>query len=208
MFDYEVLRFIWWVLVGVLLIGFAVTDGFDMGVGILVRIIGKTDTERRVMINSIAPHWDGNQVWLITAGGALFAARPMVYAAAFSGFYVAMILVLAALFFRPVGFDYRSKLESSRWRNMWDWGIFIGSFVPAVVFGVAFGNLLQGVPFHMDEYMRLFYTGNFFQLLNPFGLLAGVVSLTMLVTQGRPTCKCAPPARSTCVHALRRRSRR
>ena len=116
--------------------------------------------------------------------------------------------VLAALFFRPVGFDYRSKLESSRWRNMWDWGIFIGSFVPAVVFGVAFGNLLQGVPFHMDEYMRLFYTGNFFQLLNPFGLLAGVVSLTMLVTEGRPTCKCAPPARSTCVHALRRRSRR
>lgn len=184
MFDYEVLRFIWWVLIGVLLIGFAVTDGFDMGVGILVRIIGKTDTERRVMINSIAPHWDGNQVWLITAGGALFAAWPMVYAAAFSGFYVAMILVLAALFFRPVGFDYRSKLESNRWRNMWDWGIFIGSFVPAVVFGVAFGNLLQGVPFHMDEYMRLFYTGNFFQLLNPFGLLAGVVSLTMLVTQG------------------------
>ncbi|CAI1513981.1 Cytochrome d ubiquinol oxidase subunit 2 [Serratia quinivorans] len=184
MFDYEVLRFIWWVLIGVLLIGFAVTDGFDMGVGILVRIIGKTDSERRVMINSIAPHWDGNQVWLITAGGALFAAWPMVYAAAFSGFYVAMILVLSALFFRPVGFDYRSKLESSRWRNMWDWGIFIGSFVPAVVFGVAFGNLLQGVPFHMDEYMRLFYTGNFFQLLNPFGLLAGVVSLTMLVTQG------------------------
>ena len=184
MFDYEVLRFIWWVLIGVLLIGFAVTDGFDMGVGILMRIIGKTDTERRVMINSIAPHWDGNQVWLITAGGALFAAWPMVYAAAFSGFYVAMILVLSALFFRPVGFDYRSKLESSRWRNMWDWGIFIGSFVPAVVFGVAFGNLLQGVPFHMDEYMRLFYTGNFFQLLNPFGLLAGVVSLTMLVTQG------------------------
>lgn len=136
------------------------------------------------MINAIAPHWDGNQVWLVTAGGALFAAWPMVYAAAFSGFYVAMILVLAALFFRPLGFDYRSKLECRRWRNMWDWGIFIGSFVPALVFGVAFGNLLQGVPFHIDEYMRLFYTGNFFQLLNPFGLLAGIVSLTMLVTQG------------------------
>lgn len=184
MFEYEVLRFIWWALIGVLLIGFAVTDGFDMGVGILLRIIGKTDTERRVMINAIAPHWDGNQVWLITAGGALFAAWPMVYAAAFSGFYVAMILVLAALFFRPIGFDYRSKLENSRWRNMWDWGIFVGSFVPAVVFGVAFGNLLQGVPFHIDSYMRLFYTGSFFQLLNPFGLLAGIVSLTMLVTQG------------------------
>ncbi|BBI91147.1 cytochrome d ubiquinol oxidase subunit II [Serratia symbiotica] len=184
MFDYEVLRFIWWALVGVLLIGFAITDGFDMGVGILVSIIGKTDTERRIMINAIAPHWDGNQVWLVTAGGALFAAWPMVYAAAFSGFYVAMILVLAALFFRPLGFDYRSKLECRRWRNMWDWGIFIGSFIPALVFGVAFGNLLQGVPFHIDEYMRLFYTGNFFQLLNPFGLLAGIVSLTMLVTQG------------------------
>ncbi len=136
------------------------------------------------MINSIAPHWDGNQVWLITAGGALFAAWPMVYAAAFSGFYVAMILVLASLFFRPVGFDYRSKIEDTRWRNMWDWGIFVGSFVPPLVIGVAFGNLLQGVPFHMDEYMRLFYTGNFFQLLNPFGLLAGVVSVAMILTQG------------------------
>ncbi|QCR36732.1 cytochrome d ubiquinol oxidase subunit II [Nissabacter sp. SGAir0207] len=184
MFDYEVLRLIWWALIGILLIGFAITDGFDMGVGVLLRILGRTDTERRVMINAIAPHWDGNQVWLITAGGALFAAWPMVYAAAFSGFYVAMILVLASLFFRPVGFDYRSKLEDRRWRNLWDWGIFIGSFVPALVFGVAFGNLLQGVPFHVDEYLRLYYTGSFFALLNPFGLLAGVVSLSMLVTQG------------------------
>ncbi|PKH20574.1 cytochrome d ubiquinol oxidase subunit II [Enterobacterales bacterium CwR94] len=184
MVDYEVLRFIWWVLIGVLLIGFAVTDGFDMGVGMLARLIGKTDTERRIMINSIAPHWDGNQVWLITAGGALFAAWPMVYAAAFSGFYVAMILVLASLFFRPVGFDYRSKIEDMRWRGMWDWGIFIGSFVPPLVIGVAFGNLLQGVPFRLDEYLRLYYEGNFFQLLNPFGLLAGVVSLTMILTQG------------------------
>ncbi|MEI7255184.1 cytochrome d ubiquinol oxidase subunit II [Dickeya dadantii] len=184
MFDYEVLRFVWWLLIGVLLIGFAVTDGFDMGVGVLVRLMGRNDVERRVMINSIAPHWDGNQVWLITAGGALFAAWPMVYAAAFSGFYIAMILVLASLYFRPVGFDYRSKIEDPRWRNMWDWGIFIGSFVPPVVIGVAFGNLLQGVPFHVDEYLRLYYTGNFFQLLNPFGLLAGVVSLSMIVAQG------------------------
>ncbi|MFS2223488.1 cytochrome d ubiquinol oxidase subunit II [Pantoea sp. B65] len=184
MLDYEVLRFIWWLLIGILLIGFAVTDGFDMGVGMLSRILGRNDTERRIMINSIAPHWDGNQVWLITAGGALFAAWPMVYAAAFSGFYVAMILVLSSLFFRPVGFDYRSKIEDMRWRGMWDWGIFIGSFVPPLVIGVAFGNLLQGVPFHADEYLRLFYTGNFFQLLNPFGLLAGVVSLTMILAQG------------------------
>ncbi|BDH46643.1 cytochrome bd-I ubiquinol oxidase subunit 2 [Salmonella enterica subsp. enterica serovar Choleraesuis] len=184
MIDYEVLRFAWWILIGVLLIGFAVTDGFDMGVGMLSRIIGRTDVERRVMINSIAPHWDGNQVWLITAGGALFAAWPMVYAAAFSGFYVAMILVLASLFFRPVGFDYRSKIEDPRWRGMWDWGIFIGSFVPPVVIGVAFGNLLQGVPFNVDQYLRLDYTGNFFQLLNPFGLLAGIISLTMFLAQG------------------------
>ncbi len=184
MIDYEVLRFIWWLLIGILLIGFAVTDGFDMGVGMLSRVIGRSDVERRIMVNSIAPHWDGNQVWIITAGGALFAAWPMVYAAAFSGFYVAMILVLASLFFRPVGFDYRSKIEDMRWRNMWDWGIFIGSFVPPLVIGVAFGNLLQGVPFHMDEYMRLYYTGNFFQLLNPFGLLAGVVSVSMILAQG------------------------
>src|SRR5690606_25882321 len=184
MIDYEVLRFIWWLLIGVLLIGFAVTDGFDMGVGMLTRFLGRNDTERRIMINSIAPHWDGNQVWLITAGGALFAAWPMVYAAAFSGFYVAMILVLASLFFRPVGFDYRSKIEDTRWRNMWDWGIFIGSFVPPLVTGVAFGNLLQGVPFHVDEYLRLSYTGDFFQLLNPFGLLAGVLSVSMIIAQG------------------------
>lgn len=184
MIDYELLRFVWWLLIGVLLIGFAVTDGFDMGVGMLSRVIGRTDVDRRVMINSIAPHWDGNQVWLITAGGALFAAWPQVYATAFSGFYMAMILVLASLFFRPVGFDYRSKIEDNRWRGMWDWGIFIGSFVPPLVIGVAFGNLLQGVPFTIDEYMRINYTGTFFQLLNPFALLAGVVSLFMILAQG------------------------
>ena len=184
MMTYELLRFVWWLLIGVLFIGFAITDGFDMGVGMLGRLIGRNDVERRIMINTIAPHWDGNQVWLITAGGALFAAWPMVYAAAFSGFYVAMILVLASLFFRPIGFDYRSKIEDPRWRGMWDWGIFVGSFVPPLVIGVAFGNLLQGVPFYADEYLRLFYTGSFFQLLNPFALLAGIVSVTMILTQG------------------------
>ncbi|WP_174869908.1 cytochrome d ubiquinol oxidase subunit II [Pectobacterium polaris] len=184
MLDYETLRLIWWGLIGLLFIGFAITDGFDMGVGILLRLLGKNDTERRVMIHVIAPHWDGNQVWLITAAGALFAAWPMVYAAAFSGFYFAMILVLAALFFRPVGFDYRSKLENQRWRNMWDWGIFIGSFVPTLVFGIALGNLLQGVPLSVDMYLRLTYHGGFFGLLNPFGLLAGVVSVAMIVAHG------------------------
>lgn len=184
MFDYEVLRFIWWLLIGVILIGFAVTDGFDLGVGIMVPFVGKTDTERRVMINSIAPHWDGNQVWLITGGAGIFAAWPMVYAASFSGFYIAMILVLAALWFRPVGFDYRSKIEDPRWRSMWDWCICLGSFVPALVFGVAFGNLLQGVPLNINSLMKITYEGNFFGLLNPFAILAGLVSLTMLLVQG------------------------
>ncbi|WP_299014515.1 cytochrome d ubiquinol oxidase subunit II [uncultured Photobacterium sp.] len=184
MFEYEVLRFIWWLLIGVLCIGFAITDGFDMGVGVLSNIIGKTDTERRIMINSIAPHWDGNQVWLITAGGALFAAWPLVYATAFSGFYLAMIVTLAALWLRPLGFDYRSKLENTQWRNAWDKAIFIGSFVPPVIFGVAFGNLLQGVPFELSELLIPTYKGSFFGLLNPFALLCGIVSLLMITTQG------------------------
>ena len=184
MLDYESLKLIWWVLVGVLLIGFAVTDGFDLGAAALMPFVGKTDSERRVVINTIAPHWDGNQVWLVTAGGALFAAWPLVYAAAFSGFYWAMLLVLFALFLRPVGFDYRSKVADPRWRQSWDWGLFVGGLVPSLVFGVAFGNLLLGVPFELDSTLRSTYTGNFWQLLNPFGLLAGVVSLSMLLMHG------------------------
>jgi cytochrome d ubiquinol oxidase subunit II len=183
-FDYDTLKFIWWLFVGLLLIGFALTDGFDLGVGTLLPFLGRTDIERRVIINSIGPTWDGNQVWFITAGGAVFAAWPVVYAAAFSGFYVALLLVLFALFFRPVGFDYRSKLEDPRWRSAWDWALFAGGAVPALVFGVAFGNLLQGVPFHYDDMMRPSYTGSFFGLLNPFALLAGIVSLTMLIMHG------------------------
>ncbi|MEJ2424101.1 MAG: cytochrome d ubiquinol oxidase subunit II [Candidatus Thiodiazotropha sp.] len=182
--DYEILKLIWWVFVGVLLIGFAITDGMDMGVGNLLPFVGKTDDERRLMINTVGPHWDGNQVWLITAGGAIFAAWPVVYATAFSGFYVAMLLVLFALFFRPVGFDYRSKLGDARWRNAWDWGLFVGGAVPSLVFGVAFGNLLLGVPFHLDELLRAYYTGSFFELLNPFALLAGVVSFALLTMHG------------------------
>ncbi|MCB1802998.1 MAG: cytochrome d ubiquinol oxidase subunit II [Gammaproteobacteria bacterium] len=182
--DYETLKLIWWVLVGVLFIGFAVTDGMDMGVGTLLPFLGKKDEERRVIINTVGPHWDGNQVWFITAGGAIFAAWPAVYAAAFSGFYFAMLLVLFALFFRPVGFDYRSKLDDPRWRNAWDWGLFVGGAVPSLVFGIAFGNLLLGVPFHLDELLRPYYTGSFFGLLNPFALLTGVVSLAMLTMHG------------------------
>ncbi len=182
--DYETLKLIWWALIGVLLIVFALTDGFDMGVGTLLPLIGNSDEERRIMLNSIGPHWEGNQVWLVTAGGALFAAWPLVYAMAFSGFYLAMMITLFALFFRPVGFDYRSKLSSPAWRTSWDWGIFVGSAVPPVIFGVAFGNLLIGVPFHFDEFMRPFYTGTFLHLLNPFSLLTGVISLTMVVMHG------------------------
>ena len=184
MFDYETLKLIWWLLVGVLLIGFTIMDGHDMGVGTLLPILGKDDTERRVMINTIAPHWDGNQVWFITAGGAIFAAWPFVYATAFSGMYWALLLVLFALFFRPVGFEYRSKLPDPTWRKSWDWGIFAGSAVPALVFGVAFGNLFLGVPFHLDDTMRSFYSGSFWALLNPFALLFGVVSLTLITLQG------------------------
>ena len=170
MFDYEVLKLVWWVLIGVLLIGFALTDGFDMGAMALMPFVGQTDNERRVAINTIAPHWDGNQVWFITAGGALFAAWPMVYAVAFSGLYWAMLLVLFALFCRPVGFDYRSKVEDPRWRNAWDWALFVGGAMPALVFGVAFGNLFLGLPFQLDELMRSTYHGSFFALLNPFAL--------------------------------------
>jgi cytochrome d ubiquinol oxidase subunit II len=182
--DYESLKLIWWALIGVLLIGFAVTDGFDMGVISLLKVIGKTDDERRVMLNTVGPHWDGNQVWFITAGGAIFAAWPIVYAVAFSGLYWALLLVLFALFFRPVGFEYRSKIETQRWRNAWDWLLTIGGAVPALVFGVAFGNLFLGLPFSLNELMQSQYSGSFWQLLSPFALLCGVVSLAMLVMHG------------------------
>jgi cytochrome d ubiquinol oxidase subunit II len=185
MIDYETLKVIWWLFIGVLLLGFALTDGFDLGVATLLPFLGRSDDERRVLINTVGPVWEGNQVWLITAGGAIFAAWPLVYAAAFSGFYAAMLLTLFALFFRPAGIVYRSKIDDPSWRTAWDWGLFVSGLVPAVVFGVAFGNLLQGVPFRFDPgTMGVVYTGSFWQLLNPFGLLAGVVSLAMLTMHG------------------------
>ena len=184
MFDYSTLKIIWWLLVGVLLVGFAIMDGHDMGVGTLLPFVGRSDLERRVVINTVGPHWDGNQVWFITGGGAIFAAWPLVYATAFSGFYWAMLVVLWALFFRPVGFDYRSKIHNATWRSTWDWGLFVGGAVPPLIFGVAFGNLLQGVPFQFDVYLVSTYTGSFWQLLNPFALLTGVVSSAMITLQG------------------------
>ena len=182
--SYETLRVIWWLLLGVLLIGFAVTDGYDLGVGALLPFVARNDEERRTVINVIGPTWEGNQVWLILGGGAIFAAYPPVYATAFSGFFIALILTLFALILRPVGFDYRSKVEHPTWRAFWDWALFVGGAVPALVFGVAFGNLLLGVPFTFDQDLRMTYGGTFFGLLNPFGLLAGVVSLSMLVMHG------------------------
>ncbi|CUX80753.1 MAG: cytochrome d ubiquinol oxidase subunit II CydB [Roseibaca calidilacus] len=182
--DYETLRLIWWLLLGVLLIGFALTDGFDMGVGALLPFVAKTDTERRVVINTVGPVWEGNQVWFILGGGAIFAAWPPLYAVSFSGFYLAMFVVLAALILRPVGFKYRSKRPSARWRSGWDWALFIGGAVPALLFGVAVGNVLLGAPFRLTENLFSLYEGTFFQLLHPFALLAGVVSLSMLVAHG------------------------
>ncbi|TCM60052.1 cytochrome bd-I ubiquinol oxidase subunit 2 apoprotein [Acinetobacter calcoaceticus] len=184
MIEYELLKIIWWVLVGIILIGFALTDGFDMGSMALMPFVGKNDNERRAAINTIAPHWEGNQVWLVTAGAGLFAAWPILYATAFSGMYWALLLVLFALFLRPVGFDYRSKLENTKWRNAWDWGLCVGGVVPALVFGVAFGNMFLGVPFDLDATVRSTYSGSFFALLNPFALLCGIVSLMMLCAHG------------------------
>ncbi|MFG1422305.1 cytochrome d ubiquinol oxidase subunit II [Roseixanthobacter liquoris] len=182
--NYEILRLIWWVLLGVLLIGFAIADGFDLGVATLLPFVGRTDLERRVVINTIGPVWEGNQVWLILGGGAIFAAWPPLYAVSFSGFYLAMFAILAALILRPVGFKYRSKRDSVVWRTCWDWALFIGGFVPALIFGVAVGNVLQGVPFRFDSELHIFYEGTFFGLLNPFALLCGLLSVAMLVTHG------------------------
>ena len=184
MLDYEILRLIWWGLLGVLLIGFAIMDGFDFGVGALLPFLGKNDEERRVIINTIGPVWEGNQVWLILGGGAIFAAWPYLYAVAFSGFYLAMFVALCALILRPVSIKFRSKMPNPGWRHFWDLCLFVSGIVPPVIFGVAIGNALQGVPFTFDETMRMTYTGSLLGLLNPFALLAGLVSLSMIVTQG------------------------
>ncbi|MDD3266472.1 MAG: cytochrome d ubiquinol oxidase subunit II, partial [Burkholderiales bacterium] len=187
--EYEILRFIWWALIGILLIGLMIMDGHDMGVGTLSPFIGKTDSERRVAINSVAPHWDGNQVWFVTGGGAIFAAWPLVYAASFSMLYIAILAVLWTLFLRAPAFDYRSKIENTTWRKTWDWVLFVGSAVPPLLFGVAFGNVIQGIPFHFDQSLRLVSDATnpifgFLALLNPFALLCGVVASAMTTAHG------------------------
>ncbi|MBD8544639.1 cytochrome d ubiquinol oxidase subunit II [Oxalobacteraceae sp. CFBP 8761] len=182
--DYDTLRIIWWLLLGILLVGFAVTDGFDLGTGTLLPFVANTDLERRVVINAVGPVWEGNQVWLVLGGGAIFAAWPQLYAVSFSGFYLAMAAVLLALILRPVAFKYRSKRDSIAWRATWDWALFVGGFVPALIFGVAMGNVLQGVSFRLAPDQQIFYEGGFFALLNPFAVLCGLVSVAMLVMHG------------------------
>ncbi|RID90775.1 cytochrome d ubiquinol oxidase subunit II [Gemmobacter lutimaris] len=186
--SYDLLRVIWWGLLGVLLIGFALTDGFDMGVGALLPFTAQTDVERRIVINTVGPVWEGNQVWFILGGGAIFAAWPPLYAVSFSGFYLAMFAVLACFIVRPVAFKYRSKRDGFAWRNRWDWALFVSGAAPALLFGVAVGNVIQGVPFHFTDDLHTIYEGawyaKFIGLLDPFSLLAGVVSLSMLVMHG------------------------
>jgi len=182
--DYDTLRIIWWALIGVLLVGFAVTDGFDLGSGILLPFAARTDLERRLVINSVGPVWEGNQVWLIVGGGSIFAAWPQLYAVSFSGFYLAMFVILTALILRPVAFKFRSKREEPAWRARWDAVLFFSGLVPALIFGVAVGNVLQGVPFRFATDMHIHYDGSFFALLHPFALLCGLVSVAMMVAHG------------------------
>jgi cytochrome d ubiquinol oxidase subunit II len=182
--DYATLRVIWWLILGLLLIGFALTDGFDLGTGASFTFLGRTDAERRTLLASIEPVWEGNQVWFILGGGAAFAAWPLLYATSFSGLYLAMFLVLVALILRPVGFVFRDKLTHPRWRALWDVALTIGGAAPALLFGVAFANLFLGVPFHFDALQRPVVSGALFNLLHPFALLGGCISLSMLVLHG------------------------
>ena len=180
------LNILWFILIAVLWIGFFLLEGFDFGVGILLPFLSKDDDPekvnvyRRVMINTIGPHWDGNEVWLLTAGGATFAAFPEWYATLFSGFYLALFLLLAALIARGVAFEFRAKHDQPRWRKAWDWSIFLGSLIPALLLGVAFGNIVRGVPIDAD----FNYVGGFFNLLNPYALLAGVATVAVFTLHG------------------------
>ena len=173
------LNIIWFLLIAVLLIGYAILDGFDLGVGVL-HLFTKDENERRININSIAPVWDGNEVWLLTAGGALFAAFPIVYATVFSGFYLAFMLLLFALIFRAVSMEFRGKVDSPKWRSVWDWAFGLGSLLPALLYGVAIGNILRGIPINSEGY----FTGNFFSLLNPYSILVGLLSLVLFTMHG------------------------
>lgn len=170
----------WFLLIGVLLVGYAILDGFDLGVGMLHLFLAKDDRERRLLMNSIGPVWDGNEVWLLTAGGAIFAAFPRVYATVFSGFYLALMLLLVGLILRAVSLEFRSKVEDQRWRATWDVAFAVGSFLPALLFGVAIGNILRGLPLTIEGE----FAGTFFGLLNPFAVIVGLLSTAMFLMQG------------------------
>jgi cytochrome bd ubiquinol oxidase subunit II len=182
--DYEILRLIWWLLLGVLLTGFALTDGFDLGAAIWLPFAGRTDMERRIIINAIGPVWEGNQVWLILGAGAIFAAWPTIYSVSFSCFYLAMLLALAGLIIRPAGMKYRSKINSVRWRTVWDYLLFTAGLIPSLVFGVALGNVLQGIPFNFDDSLRISFDGGFWDLFTPFSLICGLSSIFMVSMHG------------------------
>ncbi|HVJ75281.1 MAG TPA: cytochrome d ubiquinol oxidase subunit II [Casimicrobiaceae bacterium] len=184
MLDYETLRIIWWLLLGVVLAGFAVTDGFDLGAVAFVRTLGRNDEERRALIETFEPFWEGNQVWLVLGGGATFAAWPLLYAASFSGFYFAMLAILLALIGRPVGLSVRNKMDDPRWRATWDGLLIFSGVVPSLLFGVALGNLFLGVPLRFDVTLRMTYEGGLVGLLRPFALLCGLVSLAMILMHG------------------------
>ncbi|MGF6267262.1 cytochrome d ubiquinol oxidase subunit II [Paraburkholderia youngii] len=181
---YFFFKVLWWLLLGVLLIGLGTMVGMDMGVGALLRVVGRTDTERRVALNAIGPHWDGNQVWFILGGGAIFAAFPLIYATAFSGLYIVMLVLLWTMIVRPLGFEYRSKLSSAMWRNVWDWSLVVSGVVPMVVYGAAIGNMMLGVPFHFAWDLTSYYTGSFLALLNPFAVMCGLLSLSLSIYMG------------------------
>lgn len=185
MTEYATCQLLGWLAIGAVMFLLSATAGFDFGAGILLPYLGRNDSERRAVINTVGPTWDGNQVWLIIVGGAIFAIWPRVYAAAFSGFYFAMMLILWSLFLRPVAFEYRSKMKSAAWRSFWDWALFVGSLVPALILGVGLGNTLIGVPFHYDPMsVRFFYDGSFWGLLRGFPILCGLGSVAMMAMHG------------------------
>lgn len=186
--DYETLKVIWWGLVFFLLVGFVVMDGFDLGVGMLLPVVGKTDDERRVLLNSVGPVWEGNQVWLIAGAGTLFAAWPLVYAAAFSALYVPFMFLLFGLFLRPVGFDYRSKLPDPVWRRWWDRALVVGGLLPTLVFGATLGLVLQGLPFRFDAALRIHYGAFAFHW--PLLLTAMGAALALLLLHGASFLQC------------------
>jgi cytochrome d ubiquinol oxidase subunit II len=184
MIDHDTLRIIWWGLLVLLAIGFVLSDGFDLGIGMLLPFLGKNDEERRVIINTIGPTWEGNQVWFITLGGACFAAWPLVYSAAFSGLYTALLVLLFGLFLRPAGFDFRGKVADPRWRAGWDWALCAGGTIPALVLSLATGNLLLGLPFHLDDTFGVHYAGSFWGLFHPFALLCAVTGMALFCLHG------------------------